>query len=170
MFADSCALYLLLSVIIRQLNIQSMWEQSASTRVTSLGSLLLLLFLVAAANNKKINAFSFTAPQHCQQMLPLAQIRKKESSHVFILPMQATMIDLHPSLSSLPLGMKNQRDNGNDQDYDKEISKPVRKVPFFLFPFIALVGLDLLLNIAVITKKLVMYYLTGEVQESPPWW
>lgn len=53
---------------------------------------------------------------------------------------------------------------------DDKTERNKQIVSSVLFPLIALFGLDLLLNIAIITKKVVLTYVTGQDQVSPPWW
>jgi len=39
-----------------------------------------------------------------------------------------------------------------------------------VFPFIALFGIDLILNIAVITKRTIEYFVFGQIPSTEPWW
>jgi hypothetical protein len=39
-----------------------------------------------------------------------------------------------------------------------------------ILPFVALFGIDLLLNIAVITKRSIEYFVFGQVPSTEPWW
>eukprot|EP00751_Fragilariopsis_kerguelensis_P006098 CAMPEP_0170798056 /NCGR_PEP_ID=MMETSP0733-20121128/26063_1 /TAXON_ID=186038 /ORGANISM="Fragilariopsis kerguelensis, Strain L26-C5" /LENGTH=160 /DNA_ID=CAMNT_0011149205 /DNA_START=23 /DNA_END=505 /DNA_ORIENTATION=- len=39
-----------------------------------------------------------------------------------------------------------------------------------VFPFVALFGIDLILNIAVITKRTIEYFVFGQVPNTEPWW
>ena len=72
----------------------------------------------------------------------------------------------------IPLEMK-KKDDASDADASSaDIKKEKNKqmVSIVIYPLIALFGLDLLLNIAVITKKAVLTLATGQEQVSPPWW
>lgn len=39
-----------------------------------------------------------------------------------------------------------------------------------ILPFVVLVGLDLLLNIAVLTKRTFEFLVLGQAPSSEPWW
>ena len=82
-----------------------------------------------------------------------------------------------PVSTIIPLEMKKKDMKKKNDESDADASSPNDKternkqiVSSVIFPLIALFGLDLLLNIAVITKKVVLTYVTGQDQESPPWW
>jgi hypothetical protein len=77
-----------------------------------------------------------------------------------------------PVSAIVPLEMK-KKDDASDDDVSSPNNKKERSKQIWsivLFPFVALFGLDLLLNIAVLTKKTVLFFVTGQDQVSPPWW
>jgi hypothetical protein len=114
---------------------------------------ILLLLLLFVKNINVIDAF-ITSPQR---------------QRPFAVADRSGRLTLSPKIS---LEVK-KKDDPSDADASSPKNKTERSkqiVSIVIFPLIGLFGLDLLLNIAVITKKMVLTYVTGEDQVSPPWW
>jgi hypothetical protein len=122
--------------------------------------IILLLLLLFVNNMSVIDAF-ITSPR--RQQGPFAAADRNRRVRV---PVSTTIINI-------PLEMKKKKD-ASDADAssanDDKTERNKQIVSSVLFPLIALFGLDLLLNIAIITKKVVLTYVTGQDQVSPPWW
>jgi hypothetical protein len=68
-----------------------------------------------------------------------------------------------------------RKKNNADEETEKKLSDvfdTFNKSPGTLIalPFLIIFGLDLLLNIAVITKRSFEYILLGQAPNSDPWW
>jgi hypothetical protein len=115
--------------------------------------LLFLLLLFVKDINVVVDAF-ITSPQ---RQIPFAVAERSRRL---------------PVSTIIPLEMKKKEDvsDADDSSPSNKTEQSKRIVSIFIFPLIALFGLDLLANIAVITKKVVLTYVTGEVQVSQPWW
>ena len=67
-------------------------------------------------------------------------------------------------------------DEGNDDNANTGISpfleniKNAKPGTLIILPFVALFGIDLLLNIAVITKRSIDYFVFGQAPITEPWW
>jgi hypothetical protein len=114
---------------------------------------ILLLLLLFVKNINVIDAFTTSPQWH----VPFAAANRSRRV---------------PVSTIIPLEMK-KKDDAPDADAsspnnNKERSKQI--VSIVMFPFVALFGLDLLLNIAVLTKKTILFFVTGQDQVSPPWW
>ena len=74
------------------------------------------------------------------------------------------------------LGSKGKNENKNDVDESADISpvfwKDLGKKPgnLIFLPFIALFGIDLLLNIVFITKRSIEYFVLGQTPGTETWW
>ena len=75
--------------------------------------------------------------------------------------------------------LKNKKknvDEGNSDDTNTGTSpfmeniKNAKPGTLIILPFVALFGIDLLLNILVITKRSIEYFVFGEVPSIEPWW
>ena len=75
--------------------------------------------------------------------------------------------------------LKNKKknvDEGNSDDTNTSTSpfleniKNAKPGTLIILPFVALFGIDLLLNILVITKRSIEYFVFGEVPSIEPWW
>jgi hypothetical protein len=122
-------------------------------RARSSPQVILLLLLLFVKNSIVIDAF-ITSPQ---RQVPFAVADRSR---------------IAPISTIIPLEMK-KKDDASDADASSaDIKKEKNKqmVSIVIYPLIALFGLDLLLNIAVITKKAVLTLATGQEQVSPPWW
>ena len=71
---------------------------------------------------------------------------------------------------------KKNVDEGNSDDTNTSTSpfleniKNAKPGTLIILPFVALFGIDLLLNILVITKRSIEYFVFGEVPSIEPWW
>jgi hypothetical protein len=128
-------------------------------RARSSPQAILLLLLLFVRNINVIDAF-ITSPQRQGPLVIADRSRRLPASTI------------------IPLEMKKKDDPNTETERNKEMERNKKTerskqiVSSVIFPLIALFGLDLLLNIAVITKKVVLTYVTGQdqVEVSPPWW
>jgi len=88
-----------------------------------------------------------------------------------------TTTNTNTILFMAPANNKNKKNNNdNVTDTDKEGSsvfwENLQEKPgnLIIFPFVALFGIDLILNIAVITKRSIDYFVFGQVPSTEPWW
>jgi hypothetical protein len=124
---------------------------------------ILLLLLLFVKNINFIDAFIISTER---QVMPFAVADRTSTS-----TRRVTVS------TTIPLEMK-KKDDASDADASSPNNKTEKNkteknkqiVSIVIFPLIALFGLDLLANIAVITKKVVLTYMTGQDQVSPPWW
>jgi hypothetical protein len=102
----------------------------------------------------------------------------------FLSPPSSCSVDRRASVSKFQWGdewsettalleMKNK--NNSDEETERKLSDvfdTLKKSPGTLIalPFLIIFGLDLLLNIAVITKRSLEYILLGQAPNSDPWW
>ena len=88
---------------------------------------------------------------------------------------RTTNTNTNTILFMAPANNKNKKDN-NENDTDTKGSsifwENLKDKPgtLIILPFVALVGIDLLLNIAVITKRSIDYFVFGQAPSTEPWW
>lgn len=74
---------------------------------------------------------------------------------------------------SMALGQKNKNKNGEDDEapVSKTFWKDLGKKPgnLIMLPFIAIVGFDLVINIAFMTKRAVEYFVFGKIPSTETW-
>lgn len=58
----------------------------------------------------------------------------------------------------------------SDEETEKSPAAKLNTATLLLLPFVFLLGVDLLLNIAVLTKRSLEYFLLGQAPSSEPWW
>jgi len=61
------------------------------------------------------------------------------------------------------------KSGGGDGDYDSK-KQQLSPATLVLFPLVALIGVDLALNVAVLVKRTVAYAVWHELPSSEPWW
>ena len=67
---------------------------------------------------------------------------------------------------------KKRNDDGDDEDLSVNFWRDLGKKPgnLIMLPFVAIVGIDLLLNIVFITKRSIDYFLLGQAPSTQTWW
>lgn len=97
--------------------------------------------------------------------------RMKPASHV--------LSDRSPAMTSTAMLLKtkgntNNKKKKNDEDEDLSVNfwRDLGKKPgnLIMLPFVAIVGIDLLLNIVFITKRSIEYFLLGQAPSTQTWW
>lgn len=91
-----------------------------------------------------------------------------------IRPASSLIPDPPPAATSntiLPMALGNKNKNNDSDDTSSVFWKDIGKKPgnLIILPFVALVGIDLLLNIIFITKRSVEYFLLGQAPSTETW-
>jgi hypothetical protein len=86
---------------------------------------------------------------------------------------RAILVSTHRPWSELPAphtlaGMTKK----SEEAKKSSVFETLRKKPatLVLFPFVFIFGADLLLNLAVLTKRTLEYFLLGQAPNPEPWW
>lgn len=74
--------------------------------------------------------------------------------------------------TSVPLGMKKKNADNEETKKTSSFLDTLKEKPATLIalPFVALLGVDLVLNLLVITKRTLEFFLLGQAPSSQPWW
>jgi len=144
-------------------------------------AILIILIAMTQQDGEVGRGFSVSAFQPAPRR-GVSKNRKPASS--FTADPKAVTSELSPATTSntilsMALGNKNKK-NKNDAKYDdddtEDISpvfwKDLGKKPgnLIILPFVAIVGIDLILNMIFITKRSIEFFVFGQAPSTEPWW
>ena len=168
------------------------------TEIKSSAFSSLAIFVVVVIALATTNALSFVDAFQSVNKSPSLSLSTRtiskiniESSHTITRPIThiidieerknvvttSTTTTTNTILFMAPLKNKKKNvDEGNSDDTNTGTSpfmeniKNAKPGTLIILPFVALFGIDLLLNILVITKRSIEYFVFGEVPSIEPWW
>ena len=171
---------------------------NTKTEIKSSAFSSLAIFVVVVIALATTNALSFVDAFQSVNKSPSLSLSTRtiskiniESSHTITRPIThiidieerknvvttSTTTTTNTILFMAPLKNKKKNvDEGNSDDTNTGTSpfmeniKNAKPGTLIILPFVALFGIDLLLNILVITKRSIEYFVFGEVPSIEPWW
>uniref|UniRef100_A0A7S4AQ18 Uncharacterized protein n=1 Tax=Pseudo-nitzschia australis TaxID=44445 RepID=A0A7S4AQ18_9STRA len=155
-------------------------------RITFFRSAIALVIAIALARDtvfghRQIGGFH---PVAAFQQTPIRTVPRGRSSIIE----SSDSEDAKTLMSSLPFarpsntilfmaqGSNKNKNKKNSDDGDTKVSKTfwkdITKKPgnIIMFPFVAIFGIDLVLNIFFVTKRAIEYFVFGKIPSSEPWW
>ena len=149
---------------------QLRYNKNGTKRASFQNVIVILIFFITLAQNNEhigrgfcVRAFSPSSTTRISKMKSASSAVVSDPSHTFI---PATSLLMSPGKSN------NQKNKNEDEEISSVLWKDLDKKPanLIILPIVALFGVDLLLNIAVITKRSIEYFFLGQAPSTETWW